>query len=468
MKPRAADRSTDRRGQEIRECLRDHGVDLDESFDDDESLIDSGLLDSLALFQLVLWVEGKVGRPIDPSTVDLAREWDSIRLILRYVDRLAEESTVSISTAKPSKRSIRKSGEIEIVRYTTAYKRAVAELQSRLWSEEPERNLRYLEWKYEENPLGIEPHIYLALRRDQIIGMRGFYGSRWSAGEPAEDHDVLVADDLLVRENWRNQGVVHQVMQAALDDLGARGESLVFNLSGGPITVLGSLAMGWRTAGPLAPIARRSPKRRWQSRMQQATEVFPAPFLRLDDLASPVIASNGIPVHVSREPQSDRMARLVSRSPRDRRIRHVRDAAYFAWRLRNPLHEYRFLYVGNEALDGYLVLRWRTRSADALVSIVDLEFSDDPTRQALIELATRPGLIRELDAWSATLDRSTNDHLSRVGFKPARPAHAVKGHPCILVRTIENGRSEAPWQLHGVPLLDMHNWDMRMIYSMAG
>lgn len=469
MNHEPADRgSLDRRGQEIRDCLRSHGVDLDDSFDDDESLIASGLLDSLALFQLVLWVEGQIGRPIDPNTVDLARQWDSIRLILRYLDRMATESTPSTLRANPPARRIRKDGEIEIVGYTPAYKEAVAELQTGLWSRDPERNLRYLEWKYEENPLGIEPHIYLALHRGEIIGMRGFYGSRWTAGESAEEHDVLVADDLLVRENHRNQGVVHRVMQAALNDLSARGESFVFNLSGGPITVLGSLAMGWRTAGPLGPIARLSPRHRWQSRIRPATESLPAPFVRLDGLASPVVASNGIPVHLSREPQADRMAQLVSGSPRDRRIRHVRDAAYFAWRVRNPLHEYRFLYVGNGALDGYLVLRWRPKGANVRVSIVDLEFADDPTRQALIEVATAPGVIRELDAWSATVDRSTNDDLSRVGFEPVCPTHAVKGHPCILVRAIEGGRSGDRWQLHGVPLLDARSWDMRMIYSMAG
>jgi acyl carrier protein len=53
----------------------------------DTPLLSSGRLDSVALFQLVLWIEEKAGRPIDASTVDMRAEWDTIDSIVAFVER---------------------------------------------------------------------------------------------------------------------------------------------------------------------------------------------------------------------------------------------------------------------------------------------------------------------------------------------------------------------------------------------
>lgn len=71
----------DRIADELRSALVEWGIDAD----DDESLISSGRVDSMALFQLSCWIEDRIGRPIDPSTIDLANEWDSVRAIARFV-----------------------------------------------------------------------------------------------------------------------------------------------------------------------------------------------------------------------------------------------------------------------------------------------------------------------------------------------------------------------------------------------
>jgi acyl carrier protein len=58
---------------------------------EDASLIRSGLLDSLALFQLSLWVEREAGRPYDLTAVDLSREWDTVSGIVGFVEALKEQ-----------------------------------------------------------------------------------------------------------------------------------------------------------------------------------------------------------------------------------------------------------------------------------------------------------------------------------------------------------------------------------------
>jgi acyl carrier protein len=63
------------------------GLDLDESVSDDTSLIRSGLLDSVGLFQLVLWLEQQIGTTVNPAEHDLVGEWDTIDDILRFIER---------------------------------------------------------------------------------------------------------------------------------------------------------------------------------------------------------------------------------------------------------------------------------------------------------------------------------------------------------------------------------------------
>lgn len=52
---------------------------------DDTPLVQSGLLDSVALFNLVLWVEEQTGQPLDPTQVSFRDDFDSVASILRFV-----------------------------------------------------------------------------------------------------------------------------------------------------------------------------------------------------------------------------------------------------------------------------------------------------------------------------------------------------------------------------------------------
>jgi acyl carrier protein len=49
------------------------------------------LLDSLALFNLVLWVEEKTGQPLDPTHVDFRNELNTVTSILDFVARQRQQ-----------------------------------------------------------------------------------------------------------------------------------------------------------------------------------------------------------------------------------------------------------------------------------------------------------------------------------------------------------------------------------------
>ena len=53
----------------------------------DTPLLTSGRLDSAALFQLLLWIEQKIGRPIDVTSIDMPAQWNTADLIIAFVER---------------------------------------------------------------------------------------------------------------------------------------------------------------------------------------------------------------------------------------------------------------------------------------------------------------------------------------------------------------------------------------------
>jgi acyl carrier protein/GNAT superfamily N-acetyltransferase len=473
--------------EELQALITNWGLDLPSDFDERTSLLASGLFDSLALFNLTLWIEKKTGADIDPTSVDIPKEWDSITSIVQYIrEGTSVPDTVSIRRTRPVAPNISRSG-YKVVKYQPRFKRAVAEFQTRLWSPNVELNLRYLQWKYESNPYAKEPTIYLAFHDDLLVGMRGFYPSRWETGAPSRQLPVFVADDLLVHEDHRNRGLVTRIMQVSYAELRGLGLQYLFNLSGSRVTVLGSLAMGWRSIGVLKPMGCMSSGKRFYPALRRRLSRLPflwryaddpifyhsiekEPYRQLDRAPTPFTVADEPAVEVDPRPRPKAMAALINRISHDGRLRHVRDESYLDWRFRNPFHEYRFLYSGGEVLDGYLVLK---RSINATqpaprVSIVDLEAINGDVRAALLKATVNAGVFSELTIWTATADSELVQQLHALGFVPIDQEVTASGVPCFLVRSIADDHRCEDWRLRDMQLLELKNWDIRMIYSMAG
>ncbi len=201
-----------------------------------------------------------------------------------------------------------------------------------------------------------------------------------------------MADDLLVREDHRDEGIVSAIMHAAFEDLRGQGVQYVLNLSGGPVTVLGSLAMGWRSAGSLQAVGVRSRGQRVRVGVRERMRSMPVvwryadsprlradierdPFARFDAHLGPAPRGDDVRIELSDEPRIGEMAALIEALGHDGRLRHVRDASFLAWRFRHPFNRYRFVYAAADPLAGFLVLKWgpARRGLNARVHIVDLE-----------------------------------------------------------------------------------------------
>jgi GNAT superfamily N-acetyltransferase/acyl carrier protein len=486
--------SIGRSGTSLNEAgLRKELLALIESWDlrlpptigDNTPLISSGVFDSLALFNLTIWIEEKIGRSIDPSRVNIAAEWDSVRGVLQFVQRNSSGAPPSSVVKMPIPLGpLGDDDKYRIVRYEPKHKSAVTELQTRLWSPDSARNVRYLEWKYERNPYRKGTVIYLAFHGKDLVGMRGFYGSRWETGIPARQFDILVADDLVVHEDHRNAGVTTRIMQAAYEDLRRSGEKFLFNLSGGPLTVVGSLATGWRSCGTVDPFRRVSSTAKRYTAVRTVASRVPflrryvslpifhgtaelEPFSRLDRNASRVETDVG-PIAIEKSPRPKAMAQLIERIGHDGRIRHVRDQAFFDWRFQNPLHEYRFLFAGNETLDGYLVLKTSANRSDRRVGIVDLEANNEHIQAELLRAAVTAGCFADMFIWTAAASGALLKELRALQFQPLIDNRSAIERACFLVRALEKDQPPENWRLGESGLLHIKNWDIRMIQTMAG
>lgn len=386
----------------------------------------------------------------------------------------------------------------EIVRYQPGFRDQVLELQTHLWSPDLAVNDAYFAWKYEQNPYLDAPFLHLAVSGGRVVGMRGMYGASWQVGQPSGQFLAPCAGDLVVDPDHRDRGLAAAIIEAATHDLSERGYGYTFNLSASPATQLGSLRTGWCSTGPVEVARWRPGPGPIRARVRAAAGRFPPlaaavraarrpaehrsrdcpagqrdPFDDLDRHAAPGHRAASGPVSLEHAPRPAAMAELVERIGLDRRIRHLRDEAYFAWRFRNPLSRYRFLFWTGARLEGYLILRAAARGPDIAVSIVDWEATDARARGDLLRTAIRWGRFAELTIWSATLPPDAKRLLRQAGFTILSAAGSLgrafrsgASRPVILVRRLGSlPLEEADWAIAGVQPADLDDWDLRMVYS---
>jgi acyl carrier protein len=469
---------------DLQRALESWGVDPADLADERTSLIGAGLLDSLALFNLSVWLEERIGRPIDPAKLDVLTQWDSVAAILHFIEshgKLDAASPGAVQNPPPAPRAatVTHDERYRIVRYEPARRDDAARLLCGLWSPDPQLNAAVLRWKYEDNPFAGEALIYLALHGDRAVAMRAFCRSAWEGDASAAAHTPYVADDFVVEEEHRNHGLFNLFTEAALADLRARGEPLFLSLSALRVTRLQLLASGSRSVGALPTIALRPA---WLRALDAvADQIAKAPLLwrlvegwmaggraersfrRLDALRAP-IERDGLQIEITVEPPAEPLAALVARVEHNGRLRHRRDERFFSWRYRHPLHAYRVLIARrDERVVGYLVLQ-RGLSAFAnprRINIVDWACEQPAVLTRLVQAARDAGRIVDLVTWSNANDAAVFEGL---GFRPADAHQASRGLPCVLVRTIDGATTHEP-QLAGKLVLDLANWDLRMAYT---
>ena len=373
--------------------------------------------------------------------------------------------------------------DYEIIRYSDDFKQEVIEFQKLQWSPHTELNASFLDWKYQQNPYLKEPLIYLARQDGKIVGMRGMVGANWEVGTPARTYLGVCAEDLLIDPAHRNRGLMKEIMRTSFVDLATKGHEYIYSLTALPVTLIGSLAMGFRSGGSFHPQFLYSRRYDWFMKNYRTIGEMKFFWRFAGKIAKWAERRETLPdlcrshersrwrrnpnILAEMTPRPEEMDDLIRRIRHDGRIRHVRDREYFSWRFLNPMARYLFLYWTENRLEGYLVLQENITELrnKVQVSIVDWEGTSQRVLSDLLHAAIELYPFPLLIIWIATLGEEKVELLRKVGFRSGteREFHYP---PTLLVRAVRDDMMDTEWSLAGRRLLDMADWDFRMVYSM--
>jgi GNAT superfamily N-acetyltransferase len=400
------------------------------------------------------------------------------------------------------------SAEFQILTYRPALRDDVLPLFRMQGAEglDPDRAEALWRWKYEENPYLPEPLALVAAdAKGRLIGMLGMYGSMWQSGDPRSRVLVPCPSDAYVASSHRRRGVYRRLFSEALALAREQGYDYVFSLGSTRATYLCNGQLGARSLGYRLPSMRWSgsgvsasdrrfamritPRRMLdvaRRRFVSATARTPVlqrvvrsayrwsvsvmtgepdPF-KVFDAGAAAGELNGTGIEVTATPRPEAMAALVERVRRDGAIRHVKDTEYLSWRFRRQDALYRFLSVGGDDLEGYVVLHSWARK-DSQVTVVDWEVAHPDLVVDLLRSAIRLGRFPFLWMPWVRLSGPTADALERIGFiREDAEASEVSGESPFTVEV--NVLRESPhvaWMLGERNLLDPLDWDLRLLYA---
>lgn len=352
--------------------------------------------------------------------------------------------------------------------YSPEYMSRIAELRSRVFGGDHAFSTEYFEWKYERNPYIAVPHFYVALHEDDVVAMRGFYGSRWQAGQQSGSLLIPIGGDLAVDLDHRRHKLASRLVTFITEHMTTRGYTFLMNLSANSssrrlqIRARYPRVAAYRTFRYGAPRTNRLTRVLQRAKRALVGRHREAPFQRFDSWA----AGSGGPILGASQARASQMGDLVLRYADNSRIRLVRDAEFYRWRFMNPASEYRFIYHFDDSggLNGFLVLQ--SAKGGGWTTIIDWETSTPAVWNVLVNAATMSNPKR-LKITSTAFTEDQVHSLHRLGFsllvEPDSPSNPAPG---MLLHVPSNYNAGDP-KINDLRVLDASSWDIRMIASDA-
>jgi GNAT superfamily N-acetyltransferase len=332
------------------------------------------------------------------------------------------------------------------------------------WGGEAEVFRAHLDWKYLRNPYLPEPLAQVAVSGGEVVGVHGAMGTCWEAA--GRRLIVPHGGDFVVAPAFRRMGISRLLLNAYRDWSTARGFPFVVSFSTNPAGTRSSLSVGWQEVAAFPSLAvggaglgatgRRltAATLTWLDGYRLGADLHRRgrhlaasrrrdPFATLDDMsAGELLVGPRFPQERLLPDAAPRASRVIS---------HVRDAAYFDWRLDDPLSDFRVA-----TLPGAYVVLGCHRSGGP-VRLVDWRFADPEAFSLLVGLVLR--CVGRVRLWQTSLDDRTAGILRRAG----RVA-AAEGPPETFVIGLLTDAIGELWP-GGPAITDPQSWNVRMLDS---
>jgi hypothetical protein len=267
-------------------------------------------------------------------------------------------------------------GDVEIRRARPADLPAIVKSARRAlaWTGELDDEALF-HWKHYENPFGESP-IWIALDRDQVIGVRAFL--HWKLRQDTTIVSAVRAVDTATLPGTQRRGVFTRLTLGALPELAAEGVQLVFNTPNAR-SLPGYLKMDWTEVGRLQARVRIA-------RVRSAFSIMTA---RQPASRSSIETDVGEPAAAALD-ERHAVDRLLGSLPDRTDLVTAVDSAVLAWRYGHPQLRYRVMRLGTSIEDGFAIFRLRRRGHAIEAAVCDvLTPESDPvaTRRLLRRIA---------------------------------------------------------------------------------
>ncbi len=316
-------------------------------------------------------------------------------------------------------------------------------------------NEAYFSWKYERNPYIADPLLALVFVGDELVAMRGIYGSLWHPPDGGPARVVPHADDLFVSPEHRDRGLfllVDKELHAAAHELGS---SIMISMSASPTTQKVAAAAGWQTVttfdrrlrlgshvrAPTTDMTRFGGGTRWVVRKARGAlrrtgrGFVEAPSSRRSDAA--LLGVDGAHPRVSVTDTVDigSMAELAIEPVHGRWVPD-RGASFYRWRLGNPDRTYRCIVWSDDRVRGFLLLALMPHRASE-VKIIDHGAED---ASILVDMlgAVASGQHCNIEVLDAVVGGVPGEVLDDFGFRRA-PARDLLTDRSFMVRSTFRG-----------------------------
>lgn len=348
----------------------------------------------------------------------------------------------------------------EIVHFRPELTDGVLQVLSYLWGESAEENLAYFQWKYVDNPYTENALGIIALHKNQVVGFRGYFATRWKITQSSREMIILCPGDTCVHPDHRRMNLSFAMGQTAMEDY-AQKYSIFLNFSSNKNSVPGYLKMGF------SPLINKKYMNQYtfpgmirfilSFQKNKESKELSLPFGDYGD------------IEVSDQPKPQDMAAVISgQEILGKKIQLIQDEAFFRWRFHNKRKKYVFYYFRkNHKITGYAVIRGIPKNGRGF--IIDYSAEDTATLEKTISFPIKNRHFNVMSIITYSVEDKMTPLLMRLKFKRnsvlGMLGKKVQGEWPLFVRPVKRNLSDKDFFIDGLDIRGIDSWSLKEICS---